>query len=139
MPASIEACRIVLPFATVTGWPSMVSVTVSITCRSYQQLVSRTPPPTSMATRLHLRGPDVLDRRLDCAYSDRPSGTPRNAEARLPMVEVTRFRLVGLVEWAIAAGAVAALLGVGAVIYGDFRSVKPVVRVIAGAAAGPLV
>jgi len=26
------------------------------------------------------------------------------------MVEVTRFRLIGLVEWAIAAGAVAGLL-----------------------------
>ena len=55
------------------------------------------------------------------------------------MVEVTRFRLVGLVEWAIAAGAVAGLLAVGAVIYGDLRTVKPVVRVIAGAAARPVI
>jgi len=54
------------------------------------------------------------------------------------MVEVTRFRLIGLVEWAIAAGAVAGLLGTGAVIYGDLRTVKPVVRVIAGAAPTPV-
>ena len=55
------------------------------------------------------------------------------------MVEVTRFRLVGLVEWAIAAGAVAGVLGVGGAIYGDFSTVKPVVRVLAGAAARPVI
>jgi hypothetical protein len=55
------------------------------------------------------------------------------------MVEVTRVRLVGLVEWAIAASAVAGVLGAGAVIYGDLRSVKPVVRAIAGAAARPVI
>lgn len=54
------------------------------------------------------------------------------------MVEVTRFRLIGLVEWAIAAGAVAGLVGTGAVIYGDLRTVRPVVRVIAGAAPIPI-
>src|SRR5262245_33560930 len=36
MPLSMAACRTVLPFSTVTHRPSMVSVTVSITARSYQ-------------------------------------------------------------------------------------------------------
>ena len=54
------------------------------------------------------------------------------------MVE-TRFRLVGLIEWVIAAGSVAGLLVVGAAIFGDFRSVRPVIPVIAGAAAVPIV
>jgi len=55
------------------------------------------------------------------------------------MVEKTRFRLAGLVEWAIAAGAVVGLLAAGAVVYGDFRTVRPVVRVIAGAISHPAV
>src|SRR5689334_9146319 len=36
MPCSIAACRTVLPFATVTCWPSIVNVTVSIRSGSYQ-------------------------------------------------------------------------------------------------------
>src|SRR6476469_936570 len=68
-----------------------------------------------------------------------PLRTHRNAEARPLMVEKTRLRLVGLVEWAIAAGAVIGLLAAGAVVYGDFRTVRPVVRVIAGSASHPIV
>jgi hypothetical protein len=49
-------------------------------------------------------------------------------------MEGTRFRLVGLLEWAIAAAAVVGLLAVGSVVFDDFRSVRPVVPVIAGAA-----
>jgi hypothetical protein len=55
------------------------------------------------------------------------------------MVEKTRFRLAGLVEWVIAAGAVIGLLAAGAAVYGDFRTVRPVVRVIAGSASRPIV
>src|SRR6476620_11009630 len=36
MPASMAACRTVLPLATVTCLPSIVRVTVSISSRSYQ-------------------------------------------------------------------------------------------------------
>src|SRR6185503_11926122 len=36
MPASMAACRTVFPLLTVTWCPSMVSVTVSISGRSYQ-------------------------------------------------------------------------------------------------------
>ena len=36
MPLSMAACRTVLPFSTVTCRPSIVSVTVSISDRSYQ-------------------------------------------------------------------------------------------------------
>src|SRR5512132_1253023 len=39
IPLSIAAWRTVLPFSTVTGCPSIVSVTVSITPRSYILLV----------------------------------------------------------------------------------------------------
>src|SRR5690349_4409355 len=35
MPLSIAACSTVLPFSTVTGRPSIVSVTVSISSKSY--------------------------------------------------------------------------------------------------------
>lgn len=65
------------------------------------------------------------------------SGTRRTAEARLLMVE-TRFRLVGVIEWLIAAGSVVGLLAVGASVVGDFRTVRPVIPVIAGAAAPTL-
>lgn len=50
------------------------------------------------------------------------------------MVEGTRFRLVGLLEWLLAAGCVVGLLAVGAVISGEFRNVRPIVPVLAGAA-----
>src|SRR4051812_15083546 len=40
MPDSMAACRTVLPLATVTGRPSIVSVTVSIDDRSYQEGVA---------------------------------------------------------------------------------------------------
>jgi len=50
------------------------------------------------------------------------------------MVEGTRFQLVGLLEWVIAAALVVAMLAVGSVVSRDFRSVRPVVPVIAGAA-----
>ena len=49
MPASMAACRTVLPLATVTGRPSMVSVTVSITGRSYQQVGRRLSRRRSVA------------------------------------------------------------------------------------------
>jgi hypothetical protein len=55
------------------------------------------------------------------------------------MVEGTRFRLVGLIEWVIAAGFVVGLLAVGAAVLGDFRAVRPVVPVIAGASVAPVV
>jgi hypothetical protein len=54
------------------------------------------------------------------------------------MVEGTRFQLVGLLEWLIAAAAVVGLLAVGNVVSRDFRSVRPVVPVIAGAARSAL-
>ena len=43
----MAACRTVLPFATVTGVPSMVSVTESIDPRSYpdRRLTLTTPQP----------------------------------------------------------------------------------------------
>src|SRR5688572_28525728 len=37
MPCSMAACSTVLPFSTVSGRPSIVSVTVSISQRSYQE------------------------------------------------------------------------------------------------------
>jgi hypothetical protein len=55
------------------------------------------------------------------------------------MVERTRYRLVGLIEWLIAAGSVAALLAAAAAVFGDVRTVRPVIPVIAGAAATPIV
>src|SRR2546422_11063132 len=42
MPFSIAACRTVLPFSTVTARPSIVSVTVPITSRSYQTAMTLT-------------------------------------------------------------------------------------------------
>jgi hypothetical protein len=54
------------------------------------------------------------------------------------MVE-TRFRLVGLIEWVIAAGSVVGLLAVGLAVFGDVRAVRPVMPVIAGAATVPIV
>ena len=53
------------------------------------------------------------------------------------MVEGTRFRLVGLIEWVIAAAAVVCLLAVGSVVSREFRSVRPVMPVIARAAVFP--
>ena len=51
------------------------------------------------------------------------------------MVEGTRFRLVGLLEWVIAAAAVVCLLAVGSVVSREFSGVRPVMMpVIAGAA-----
>src|SRR3954470_11255705 len=55
------------------------------------------------------------------------------------MVEGTRFRLVGLVEWLLAAGVVIGLLAGGAVATGEFQRVRPVVPVIAGAARPQIV
>jgi hypothetical protein len=55
------------------------------------------------------------------------------------MVEGTRFRLVGLVEWLLAAGLVIGLLALGAVASGEFQRVRPVVPVIAGAARAQVV
>ena len=40
----MAACRTVLPFSTVTGWPSMVSVTESIDLRSYRLGIGRQRP-----------------------------------------------------------------------------------------------
>jgi hypothetical protein len=55
------------------------------------------------------------------------------------MVEGTRFRLVRLVEWLLAAGVVLGLLAVGAVAAGEFQRVRPVVPVFAGAARPQIV
>jgi hypothetical protein len=55
------------------------------------------------------------------------------------MVEGTRFRLVGLVEWLLAAGVVLGLLAAGAVASGEFQRVRPVVPVFAGAARPQIV
>jgi len=49
-------------------------------------------------------------------------------------MEGIRFRLVGLIEWLLAAVCVVVLLAVGAGVAGEFRSVRPVIPVIAGAA-----
>jgi hypothetical protein len=50
------------------------------------------------------------------------------------MLEGTRFRLVGLIEWVIAAGCVCGVVMCGAIVAAEFRSVRPIVPVIAGAA-----
>jgi len=55
------------------------------------------------------------------------------------MVEGTRFRLVGLIEWLLAAGCVVGLVAVGAVVSREFRGVRPIVPVLAGAAQPQIV
>src|SRR4051794_41182045 len=53
MPCSMDACRTVLPFSTVTWRPSMLRVTpFSITQRSYQQLGAVRVNPFSTRTPL---------------------------------------------------------------------------------------
>ena len=54
-------------------------------------------------------------------------------------MERTRFRLVGLIEWLVAAACVIAALVTAAVVSGEFAHVRPLVRVIAAAAAAPVV
>lgn len=55
------------------------------------------------------------------------------------MVEGTRFRLVGLIEWLLAAGCVVGLLAIGAAVSGEFRGVRPIIPVFAGAAQPQIV
>ena len=50
MPASMAACRTVLPLATVTCRPSIVSVTVSITGRSYPEASGASPAPQAASS-----------------------------------------------------------------------------------------
>ena len=54
------------------------------------------------------------------------------------MIEGTRFRLVGLIEWLVAAGCVLAVLVAGAVLTGEFEHVRPIIPVLAGAATAPV-
>ena len=51
----------------------------------------------------------------------------------------TRFRLVGLLEWLVAAACVLGALVLGLTMSGEVQHVRPVVPVIAGAADAPVV
>src|SRR5262245_5797838 len=63
MPASMAACRTVLPLATVTCLPSIVRVTVSISWRSYQSQKSKLKNPLSLL-KLGDRGGVAIDLNL---------------------------------------------------------------------------
>jgi hypothetical protein len=54
-------------------------------------------------------------------------------------MEATRFRLVGLLEWLIAAACALVVLVGGAAMSGEFQRVRPVMPVIAGAVTAPVV
>src|SRR5437867_5662814 len=105
MPLSIAACRTVLPFWTVTCRPSIVSVTVSISSRSYQEKQPASPKLAVASEGGKLAGIGAR-RRLDNGRRA-PRLTNLTMYATRSRLSFERDHVNEHVQWAVVAALVA--------------------------------